>query len=173
MMNQRKNHFLLKRKTTRFSSTGPFFAPEEEFDCPDEGECEIDWSLMPGWDDEEEDDVDDAPEASISPTTYGELAAQSMERDRLKFEVNWQIDECREDHDYCEDFCEECAGSGKMVCRFCRGTKFIVFGEDFRPCIICSEGQEDCSACRGTGQVAPWATTMDHFLNETLKQHDA
>lgn len=28
-----------------------FFGPEEEFDCPEEEECEIDWDKMPGFDD--------------------------------------------------------------------------------------------------------------------------
>ena len=49
---------------------GPFFGPEEEFECGEEEECEIDWSLMPGGEEGEvenpfapsEDESDDSAE---------------------------------------------------------------------------------------------------------------
>jgi hypothetical protein len=146
---------------------GPFFGPEEEFICPDEEECEIDWDRMPGFmadEKEDESDVDLQPRP-----TYGSLAEDSLDRGRVRLEMNWQIEECETDETSCTDFCLECAGSGRQPCRFCRGTGVVVFGKDFRSCLICSEtmmiGQENCSGCRGTGRIAPWASTMkEHFL---------
>jgi hypothetical protein len=150
-----------RRPLTVKAHSGPFFGPEEEFDCPDEEECEIDWDLMPGFGDDDENEVEENP-GSLS---FGSLALESLERERVRFEMGWEIDECRGDEDLCEDFCSDCAGNGKVACRFCHGTNYIVLGDDFIPCIICSEGREDCAPCRGTGQIAPWATTMGQYLN--------
>ena len=97
-------------------SAGPFFEPEEDFECPDEEGCEIDWDNMPGFDDEEEE------EPVLDETSFAAQAVASMERSRVQLEMRWQIDECETDVDTCEDFCEDCAGSGKQYCRFCRGT---------------------------------------------------
>lgn len=139
---------------------GPFFGPEEEFECPEEDECEIDWDAMPGF---EDDEVEDRAEKEVMAHDASPL--ESLEKQRVRYEMNWQIEECKDDEDLCEDFCPDCAGSGKMTCRFCRGTGFIVFGDEFRPCKICKDGLEDCSTCRGTGHIAPWVTTMEQHLN--------
>lgn len=162
------------------STEGPFFGPEEEFLCPDEDECEIDWDKMPEFASEDNDvppppqqqQQEDESDIDLQPRpTYGSLAEASLDRGRVRLEMNWQIEECETAQGSCTDFCLECAGSGRQPCRFCRGTGVIVFGtDDFRPCLICCShtsttvGQEDCSACRGTGQIAPWASTMnEHF----------
>jgi hypothetical protein len=155
-----------RQRRVLLSPGGSFFGPEEEFICPDEEECEIDWDRMPEFTsdgDEDESDVDLQPRP-----TYGSLAQASLDRGRVRLEMNWQIEECESDTESCSDFCPECAGSGRQPCRFCRGTGMIVFGKDFRSCLICADapviGQEDCSACRGTGQIAPWASTMSEHL---------
>ena len=161
------------------TTEGPFFGPEEEFLCPDEDECEIDWDKMPEFASDDNDEPpqqqvqqpqEDESDVDLQPRpTYGSLAEASLDRGRVRLEMNWQIEECETAQGSCTDFCLECAGSGRQPCRFCRGTGVIVFGtDDFRPCLICSHttavGQEDCSACRGTGQIAPWASTMnEHF----------
>mmetsp|Transcript_65865 Transcript_65865/g.184135 ORF Transcript_65865/g.184135 Transcript_65865/m.184135 type:complete len:234 (-) Transcript_65865:191-892(-) len=159
-------------------AAGPFFGPEEEFACPDEEECEIDWDAMPGFEgndesssklldddvDEDESDVDMQPR----PTFFGSQALESFDKGRVRLEMNWQIDECETDKDSCADFCPDCAGSGRQPCRFCRGTGIVSFGNEFRRCLICTKavvGQEDCASCRGTGQIAPWASTMEEHLH--------
>jgi hypothetical protein len=168
-----------------------FFGPEEEFECPDEEECEIDWDRMPGFDDDEENSAPPSneellPEAStplsmagasevdvekmedeyaiveLQPQTYRNTVHNSAEKSRVLFEMTWQIDECKVNHDSCSDFCPECAGSGRQFCKFCRGTRTVVFGKEFRSCIICEpDGKVECSACKGTGSVAPWVATHE------------
>lgn len=167
---RREKAFVLK--------AGPFFGPEEEFACPDEEECEIDWDLMPGFGDddntvaaeeEDESDVDLQPRQS-----FGSQALESLEKGRVHLEMSWQMNECETDKDSCSDFCPDCAGSGYQACRFCRGVGIVAFGNEFRPCLICADavvGQEHCSSCRGTGQIAPWASTMmqQHLKNNEEK----
>jgi len=180
--------------TTRLLSSpnSPFFGPEEEFVCPDEDECEIDWDKMPDFitttDDKEENKMDekiyqvndnvdveegeeeDESDIDLQPLpTYGSSTKEiSLNTRRVRLEMNWQIQECQSDEDSCTDFCPDCAGSGKRPCRFCRGTGIIVLGKEFLPCLICSHtshiGHEECPSCRGTGRIAPWASTMnEHF----------
>lgn len=171
------------------SRPGIFF--EDESDCPDEEECEIDWSAMPGFGDDDDDDdktKEDVPDKEEGQKTaasvvregeeyhligdemdeleprevYVRKVERSVEKSRTIFEMNWQIENCEVDENSCSDFCSECAGSGKSRCLFCRGTKMIAFQDEFRPCLICSEkGQVDCSACSGTGSISPWAKTHD------------
>ena len=188
--------------TTKLYHSGPFFEDEFEFECPEEQEkeCEIDWNMMPAMSQMntgEEDECDDEDgceidwEAMPDADDYSDDEKQSVEmfgyqvrdafdskpkgveKSRVHLEMNWQIEECRDTGDSCEDFCPECAGSGEMTCQFCRGTKLVAFGNEFRPCIICSTGKVDCASCRGTGMVAPWATTMDKYLagNSTATQN--
>ena len=156
---------------------GPFFGPEEEFECPDEEECEIDWDLMPGFEDDgnsAEEEEEDESDVDMQPRpNFGSQALDSLEKGRVRLQMNWQIDECETDKDTCSDFCPDCAGSGRQPCRFCRGTGIVSLGNEFRPCLICANavvGQEDCALCRGTGQIAPWASTMeDHFKKDEEK----
>lgn len=128
---------------------------DDDLGCEDEDECEIDWDSMPDF---QEEEAGVEPQTAKS-TTFGEQAVESLSKFRTRLEMNEQIEECETDEDLCEDFCAECAGSGKMPCRFCRGTKTVVFGTAFRACIICSDGTEACGSCRGTGKIAPWAST--------------
>ncbi len=164
-----------RRRQTFIHQSGPFFGPEEEFACPDEEECEIDWDLMPGFQEgadavevEDESDIDLQPRQNFSSH-----AGDSPEKGRVRLEMNWQIDECETDTDSCSDFCPDCAGSGQQPCRFCRGTGIVSFGNQFRPCLICANavvGQEACSSCRGTGKIAPWASTMQqHFRRREVQ----
>jgi hypothetical protein len=169
---------------------GPFFGPEEEFDCPDEEECEIDWDLMPGFgDDEDEATEEDVPGSDTNDDDSGEDQAveqsqdrskstfgaqvevdlqKTFEKRRVRMEMNWQIDECATDEDSCADYCLDCAGGGVQACRFCRGTNMIALKGDFQACVICNtKGQEDCVSCRGTGRIAPWAVTMNDHLNHS------
>jgi hypothetical protein len=162
------------------SHPGVFFGPEEEFECPDEEECEIDWERMPGFDENEPQEVvgtpnnietesmveeytnigDEDPTDDLQPQSYEHKVANSVQKSRLLMEMSWQIDECKVDRDSCADFCPECAGSGRQLCKFCRGTRTVVFGNEFRTCLICEpDGKVECSACRGTGGVAPWVAT--------------
>lgn len=167
------------------SSSGDIFF-EDESDCPEEEECEIDWSAMPGFEDGGDDDDDDetsddketestnnAIEKHLIGDETDELEPQeayirqverSVDKSRTILEMNWQIENCIVDEDSCTDFCSECAGSGKTWCNFCRGTGIIAFGNEFRPCLLCKEGRIDCSACSGTGKVSPWAKTHDGAL---------
>jgi hypothetical protein len=151
------------------AAPGPFFGPVEEFECPEEEECEIDWDLMPSWEEEDGGEDKEATEEaindSINDSSFGAQALQSLDKSRVKYEMNWQIEECQEDEDLCDDFCEVCAGGGKQACRFCRGTNMMAFANDIGFCLICTAGKEDCASCRGTGRIAPWAITMDEFLN--------
>lgn len=181
----------LPRRITSRLQAGPFFEEEYEFECPEEDECEIDWTKMPQpalevqntaspfeCEDEEECEIDwdampDAmedeknPEEGAEPSRTSTVGVhkqdESWEKGRMKLEMKWQIDECQTDEDACEDFCPECAGSGKMPCRFCHGTGMVRYGNDIRTCMMCNEGFEECSSCRGTGKIAPWVTT---FLDE-------
>ena len=163
---------------------GPFFGPEEEFECPEEEECEIDWDKMPGFGDDidredtdnmnmedEEERIDDY---STNPKSFAAQAMASMEDTKVRLEMRWQIEECETDEDKCDDFCEDCAGSGQQYCRFCRGTGVTTLGNDFRPCIICksSNGLEPCTTCHGTGRIAPWAATMDKYMTEQQDEEE-
>ncbi|KAL9188283.1 hypothetical protein ACHAXT_006661 [Thalassiosira profunda] len=60
--------------------------------------------------------------------------------------------------------CKTCNGSGAQTCRFCGGTDFLsaiggetdaLFYEGIgKDCPVCSDGQETCTSCAGTGWVA-------------------
>lgn len=179
---------MLPRSAISRLKAGPFFEEEFEFECSEDDECEIDWEKMPQpaqevqntaspfeCEDEEECEIDwdampevqdeemNAEEGAPTPrtSTVGvEKQDESWEKGRMKLEMNWQIDECETDEDYCEDFCPDCAGSGKMPCRFCHGTGMVRYGNDIRTCMMCKDGYEECSSCRGTGKIAPWVTTF-------------
>jgi hypothetical protein len=141
-------------------------APNLDDDCEDEDECEIDWDSMPGFDNDDAEELEEQI-AEVSQADVEELEKQIAKvsqaeesiKGRVRLEMNWQIEECETEKDSCEGFCPECAGSGKLPCRFCRGTGFVVFGNEYKPCQICTDGFEECSECRGTGKIAPWTKT--------------
>lgn len=185
-----------------------FFGPPIEEECPSEEECEINWDLMPDWEEEtntntntktnhDDDNTNQNGEPSTPATTQAsdmgttsttEMMNSSVARHQaqkqptspqtraeqlqemrgfqVRLEMNWQMDEC-EIHplDSCQDFCMECAGSGKQPCHFCHGTTLLTLGNNVANCRLCKSGKIDCAACRGTGFIAPWATTMNHHLN--------
>lgn len=170
------------------SSSSPFFGPEEEFDCPEEDECEIDWDQMPGFGDDDNDEESGASEgtstsnAAITTPALEETAAatvtssprkqhpQPIQSQRVTLEMGWQVQECLVESSSCSEACSTCQGTGLSVCRFCHGKTFVKFGNDVRSCIICQEkGTEECHTCRGTGAISPWAKTLDdfHSKNET------
>lgn len=160
---------------------GVFFGPPEELECGEEEECEIDWDLMPSTDGDDDDDDEETDAASrnikqVTTSIASLMGAQETPRlmnqaedVQVRLEVNWQIDECQTDPETaCEDFCEDCSGSGKQACRFCRGTNVLAMNGEFLKCSICMEGKEECNACSGTGFIAPWASTMDGHLARKL-----
>ena len=150
-----------------------YHGPEDEEECPDEEECEINWDLMPSWDKEdgdernveEEKEYEQPEQPADSKRTAFVPVGRSLQGSRVRLEMNWQIDECREDVNACENFCTDCAGSGRMACRFCRGTNILSFDGKFGGCPVCDQGMETCGSCRGTGFIAPWATTMENHLH--------
>ncbi|KAL3943862.1 MAG: hypothetical protein SGBAC_002064 [Bacillariaceae sp.] len=176
------------RQVTRLEA-GPFFEEEFEFECPEEDDCEIDWDKMPqaaeevksiaplldddcedeegceiDWDNmpgmEDEDVAVEEEAQTMRTSAKGVQKDGTFEKGRMKLEMSWQIEECETDEDSCEDFCPECAGSGKMPCRFCGGSGFVRYGNDIRTCMMCKDGFEECSSCRGTGKIAPWVATF-------------
>jgi hypothetical protein len=151
------------------------FGPLPEFDdnCEEQGECEINWDLMPGGDENEEVAEEDnlqeskpkAKSKATSRPTMGEHALKSIDNTRVRLEASWEIEECKTSVASCEDFCNECSGSGRQACRFCRGTNMLML-DTFRVCPICEQGKEDCEPCRGTGFIAPWASTVDEAFGK-------
>lgn len=174
--------------------SGIFFGPEEEFECPEEDECQIDWDRMPGFADDQEEVDNDNRRGSSAQTVDSRSRAFAVEDNelevdadlqprqletsstttrktestsRLHLEMNWQMDECTTNEDTCSEFCPDCAGSGTTTCKFCRGTKTIAFGGDFRSCLVCHEdGRVECPRCRGTGAISPWAKAHNEYLND-------
>jgi len=152
-------------------------------DCPDEDECEIDWGAMPGFDDDDDETKEETTKEAEATSVHTERhligdeldelepqeayvrqVRQSVEKSRTILEMNWEIENCIVDEDTCTDFCSECSGAGKSLCKFCRGTRTISLGNEFRPCLLCANGRVDCSACSGTGNISPWAKTHDQTL---------
>jgi len=176
------------------ATPGIFYQEDSDpADCPDEEECEINWDLMPGYNDNDDDEkekekvtvVEEKEEtqssSSYSSTSYSSSSyssyvrppplqpvKRSIEKSRVIFEMNWQLEDCVVDADTCTDFCTDCAGSGHQWCNFCRGTRLISFlgqgdsDSEFRTCLLCrTDGHIDCSTCKGTGNISPWAATYD------------
>jgi hypothetical protein len=155
-------------------------------DCPDEEECEIDWSLMPTTTDEytdmnvqdddehveEQDEYNDFKEVDYAPATVTE----DFSRMRLRLEMQWQMTaaakECNVDQpDTCDsDPCEDCEGRGWKQCRFCKGTTVLWMqqpqgGEStFSNCRICDKGAENCRSCKGSGWISNWTKLQENKL---------
>lgn len=69
--------------------------------------------------------------SAAAASSFGAQVMDSMEKSRVRYEMSWQIDECETEKDACEDFCTECVGNGRQVCRFCRGTKVMALENGF------------------------------------------
>ena len=149
------HYFTPTRKILRSSPD-----PEDEEECPDEDECEIDWSKMPGAGDDETITVED------------------MQRKVVSLEMQWQAAAAAEDCDVenpqtCGgDPCLDCE-NGLKQCRFCRGTTVLFMYKEealernadgeatvttqrptFEPCRVCHQGFETCKRCQGSGWIA-------------------
>jgi len=159
------------------ATPGSIFYQEDSdpADCPDEEECEINWDLMPGYNDNDDDEkekekvtvVEEKEEtqssSSYSSTSYSSASyssyvrspplqpvKRSIEKSRVILEMNWQLEECVVDAETCTDFCADCAGSGQQWCKFCRGTRMISF--------MGNGGDSDsefrtCLLCRTDGRI--------------------
>jgi hypothetical protein len=125
------------------------FGPEYEDDCPEDGECEIDWDKMPGFEDDEEEEEAEEKEADSSSA-------------RRRMEMHWGMTEAAEDCDIeapvtCgSDPCQDCRGRGVKSCRFCNGKMVLTWSTNLAKCSICQHGTEVCPTCRGSGWVADW-----------------
>ena len=101
----------------------------------------------------------------------------SYENNALRLEMSWKMNEAKEKYaDDCEILseapdcggdiiCEKCDGVGHHNCRFCLGTNFMYMAGNFVSCKVCNDGIENCSPCRGTGFLAPWAVLSDKNKN--------
>jgi hypothetical protein len=169
----------------RLAAAGPLSENEDDEECGDEEECEIDWSQMPGWGEEEKE--------AVVPTSA-----------RTRLEMQWQLSEAAEDCNIevpvtCgSEPCQDCAGRGVAPCRFCRGSAVLYLRRppaissvtyapwsiverssstttrssttsavdddvvhDFCPCTVCKQGVEVCRSCRGTGWIAEWTNLQE------------
>mmetsp|Transcript_29283 Transcript_29283/g.59902 ORF Transcript_29283/g.59902 Transcript_29283/m.59902 type:complete len:168 (+) Transcript_29283:30-533(+) len=96
------------------------------------------------------------------------------EREAKRLELTWMIremtvecdvdnrDDVVRDVSQCGNTCTTCSGSGKIICRFCKGTGFFMIGNDLigrnNACPTCrSKGEEVCQLCVGSGSIAKWA----------------
>jgi len=175
-------HFLLLIPATAFVPSftprtsvisNRFLGPEDE-DCGDE--CEIDWSRMPGFDDNDDDDeISQDDVDNEDKDTSLEAEETNYSKSRLRLEMQWQATQDAEDCDVDQpetcgtEACNKCNGKGWNNCRFCQGTTMLRNMDTFRPCPICRDGVEPCHACAGTGLVAHFTTLKDGLeeLNRT------
>jgi hypothetical protein len=79
--------------------------------------------------------------------------------ERMKhLELIWQI---REQTEVCAHICETCDSEGKLRCRFCGGTGFLMLGGELigtnNDCPVCNgNGEEECKECMGAGNIVMW-----------------
>jgi len=173
-----RNALLQKKSSTLLFSS----LPEDEDElCGDEEECEIDWSQMPDFDEEERQL--EAEEASLKAALsqleqnfelecLPDIKRQkqhvaSMNKVRLRLEMNWKVEEAKDECDVqrvqtCAHACQDCGGTGFTECRFCKGTAVLrMTSTSFRPCSICQQGVEICRNCKGSGWVAGWTELQE------------
>lgn len=80
----------------------------------------------------------------------------------LVWEVYEAIEVCdpRQSHS-CGYTCSVCQGEGSNLCKFCKGTGFLMLGDELigtsNDCPVCNgTGETPCKMCRGSGMIARW-----------------
>eukprot|EP00536_Pseudo-nitzschia_multiseries_P006828 jgi/Psemu1/304410/fgenesh1_kg.150_\ len=86
----------------------------EDPDCPEEEECEIDWSLMPGFDDDDENKIDEETTIALeSPSSIFNSDDPDCPEEE-ECEIDWSMMPGFDDDDADETEKEESNPSGKM-----------------------------------------------------------
>jgi hypothetical protein len=143
--------------------------------------CDIDWDLMPQF--EEDEAATSGQQSDASASLHETLEEEDVENDekevfdaatknRLRLELQWQLWKNEENCDVtvdvstCGDYCKDCDGRGWQLCRFCHGNGLVLMDSKALECLVCSRAQknrdlvgtEKCKSCRGTGWIASWTT---------------
>ena len=77
-------------------------------------------------------------------------------------EIYESIKECNvSDITTCGEICNECSGSGIVLCNYCHGTGFLTMGDVLigtnNKCTICNgTGEIKCKKCMGAGYISKW-----------------
>lgn len=93
--------------------------------------------------------------------------------DRIKhLDLIWKIREEMEEcdvnkDDICGGKCLQCDGKGEVVCVYCRGTGFLMLGNDLigtnNDCPVCNgTGMNECKKCMGAGYIVKWRHDYNH-----------
>ena len=61
----------------------------------------------------------------------------------------------------CGYTCSICQGEGNILCKFCKGTGFLMLGDELigtcNDCPVCKgNGEMPCKLCAGSGMIAHW-----------------
>lgn len=87
---------------------------------------------------------------------------QQIKNLELAWNIRENIEHCEiTDHDSCGSICKTCEGDGKLRCRFCGGTGFLMLDGVLigtaNKCPVCNGiGFEECKECMGAGHIAHW-----------------
>jgi len=77
-------------------------------------------------------------------------------------EIYESIQECDiSDIRSCGNECPLCIGEKVLICKYCRGTGFLIMGDELigtgNNCTICmGKGETECKRCMGSGYIAKW-----------------
>ena len=100
--------------------------------------------------------------------------------DRMKqLELVWKIREEMDDcdvskGDICGDKCVNCGGNGEIQCNYCRGTGFLMLGDELigtnNDCPACKgKCMIECKKCMGAGYIVEWRKNFDNNINNVIK----
>lgn len=91
---------------------------------------------------------------------------ESYNNDIEKVELAWKIYRSIEYCDVteeitCGEICPSCDGEGEAICRYCKGTGFMMLADELvgtlNDCPVCTgTGYEECHDCMGAGMIAHW-----------------